>query len=296
VSTDPAGPVGYASYQPTGTPPLSFGDIWDRGVRMWWGTLKTVLPWVVPLAAIGPLFGVLTGANRGREDLQAWFEQLQRQMEQVQRSGNSNATLNFDGFWGAIDQVAGELLVTGLVGFIISAALTAFYADRIVMRHYPARAYVLPTLGRFLPLIAVAMLRTFATAAGLFVFCVGFFVVWTLLAVAPQVCVVERANPFTSLKRSWNLVRRRFLPMLGLLLLSTLLVRIGASIVNAIALAIPQGTGRDVGLFVTGTLSNALGASLLATLLVFAYLDLRVRFENLDLGVVAAQHESEQHA
>jgi hypothetical protein len=158
------------------------------------------------------------------------------------------------------------------------------------MRSLSPKQYLPTAMGRLLPLFAVAILTGLSMMVGILVFCVGLFVAWTLFSVAPQVCVVERAGPLTAMGRSWRLTNRRFWPILGLLLLTVLMNAVASSIFGVIPQLFPSGATRDVARIITSTLGGALGASLSACLMVFAYLDLRVRFENLDLGVVAAQH------
>jgi hypothetical protein len=254
----------------------------DRGFRLWWSTLRIALPWILPLAAISPLIGQLTG---GSSKLQEWTENFQREAER-----NPEALPSFAGLDTVMRGLFIELMAALIVSLLISGALTGFYTDRIVMRSLSPKQYLPTAVGRLLPLFAVALLTGFAMMVGILVLCVGFLIAWTLFSVAPQACVVERAGPIQALRRSWNLTKGRFWPMLGLLALTSIMNAVASSILGLIPQFMPAGVARDVVRIITSTVGGALGASLSACLLVFAYLDLRVRFENLDLGVVAAQH------
>jgi hypothetical protein len=286
VSDMPSYPTdGYSYQQRSGTPPLEVGEVIDRGFRMWRRTLAETLPWVLPIAAIGPVVGYLVG---GQDDLQQWTEQFQREVER-----NPEATPNFDGLGNALQGTLVPTLVTAIIGLVISGALTAFYADRIVMRQTKVAECMVTGFKRLGPLVLVALVSGFISLLGCFVFCVGLFFFATRFSVAPQVCIVERAGVGTSLRRSWSLTERRFWPMLGLILLSYIFAALISLPFSLLAQIAGEGTGRDIAQIVAGTVSGGLGASLTASLLVFAYLDLRVRFENLDLGLVAAQHNPE---
>jgi hypothetical protein len=284
----PSYPTDGVSYQPrNGTPPLEVGEVIDRGFRMWKRTLIEVLPWILPLAAIGPMVGYLVG---GQDDLQKWTEAFQKQVEQ-----NPDATPSFAGLGAAMQGTLVPTLVTAMIGLVISGALTAFYADRIVMRQTKVAECMVTGLKRLGPLVLIALASGFMSLLGCFLFCVGLFFFATRFSVAPQVCMVERAGVGTSLRRSWSLTERRFWPLLGLLLLCYIfaaLISLPFSLLTQLA---GENAGGDAAKIIAGTLSGGLGASLTASLLVFAYLDLRVRFENLDLGVIAAQHSAAQH-
>jgi hypothetical protein len=79
-------------------------------------------------------------------------------------------------------------------------------------------AAIAQAFGRILPLLACAFCQVFAIAGGMILLIVPGFIVMTMLAVAAQVCVIERLGPIASLSRSAALTKGVRWRVFGLLL------------------------------------------------------------------------------
>jgi hypothetical protein len=119
--------------------------------------------------------------------------------------------------------------------------------------------------------------------------------VW--LAVAYSVSVpalmLERIGPVDALRRSFRLVRRRWWPTAGALVVGSLLVAILGAIMQY-AVAIVPSLLSDGNTFVSGfsfavgsTLGTAITTPYTAAVVTLLYFDLRVRKEGLDLQLIA---------
>jgi hypothetical protein len=284
-------PYGQPPYgQPSGgTPPLEFGEIFDRGFRLWWKTIKNVLPWALVMSIPAQIFVALV--NRQENRLQTWLESFQKQTAE-----NPGAPADFSGLNNVLAAQLPALLFATMTGIVIRGVLTAYYTDRILMRETPILSCLKSIVPRLFALLGVIILTSLAGVAGIAMCCIGYFFFLTRLSVAPQACIVERAGAIQSLKRSWHLTERRFWPMLGLIVIIGLISSIVSApfvlIGQAIGTATQSGSGKVFGTMAQvafASLGSGLGGALGACLLVFAYLDLRVRFEHLDLGAIAAQ-------
>ncbi len=274
----------------SGTPPLEFGDVIDRGFRLWWKTLKSVLPWTFAIALPAQIVSIWLA--RTGPDLKKWSETFQQQSQD-----NPGAPPDFSGLNQAILHQLPALVLALITTTVIRGMLTAYYTDRILMRNTPISSCMKSVVPRIGALIGVVILVALSGGVGIFLCCVGYFIFLIRFAVAPQACIVERAGPIQSMKRSWHLTQRRFWPMLGLVIVTGLMSLIISVPFTLLSDSIGKSTIGGTKAIVGGTIQVgltsigvAMSGALGAAILVFVYLDLRVRFENLDLGVIAAQN------
>jgi hypothetical protein len=268
----------------SGTPPLDFGDVIDRGFRLWWRSIKAVLPVALILVLPSQVVSVLTSRRAG--SFQNWMKSFQSQANNL----NPGDTLDLSGLNGAVGGEMPALILMLITATLVQGVLTAYYTDRILMRETPIRDCLRSVLVLAPALIGAVILAGIANFLGLLACVIGVLFTMTRFAVAPQVVVVERADAIAALRRSWALTARRFWPLLGLIVVGGLISTLVSLPFSLISQSI--GTGADgVGVLVQvllGAFGTAMGTALTAAFMVFAYLDLRVRFENLDLGVIAA--------
>lgn len=283
-SPAPSPVTGWTAPPPTGTPPLEFGEVIDRGFRLWWKSIRSVLPFAMILVLPSQIVSVLSSQRAG--SLQQWLQDFQTQTKDLQPGDPLDVS-------GLNQAFAGELpalIVMLITATLVQGVLTAYYTDRILMRNTPVATCMRSVLSLAPVLIGAVLLTGLANSLGLLACCVGIFFTMTRFAVTPQVVVVERAGAVAAMKRSWHLTARRFWPLLGLIIVGALI----STIVSIPFSLVSQSLGDSktavvtVSRVVLGTAGTALGTALTAAFMVFAYLDLRVRFENLDLGVIAA--------
>jgi len=118
------------------------------------------------------------------------------------------------------------------------------------------------------------------------------FLIWSM---ATPVCVVERAGPFRSLRRSRELTkgyRWKILGLLALVIIPGLVVGvIVGAIAGAVAALAPAGGASVAVSQGIGLIWNALWFGFVAVIFAVAYHDLRVAKEGVDIDQIAAVFE-----
>ncbi|MFP3914580.1 MAG: hypothetical protein ACLFWM_06870 [Actinomycetota bacterium] len=151
---------------------------------------------------------------------------------------------------------------------------------------------------RFLPLVVATFLLSVSSGIGL-IFCLipGIFL-FTMWTVTPAALVTERLGPLAALRRSWQLVRGRFWPVLGAVVLAYLLYIVVSQIIGTVtgAVTIFGAMNGDQFSFLPSVLGSALvsivSAPFLAAMVTIIYFDLRVRKEGYDLELMARDLEA----
>jgi hypothetical protein len=115
-----------------------------------------------------------------------------------------------------------------------------------------------------------------------------------VLCLSLPALLFEGGGPFHAFGRSRSLVKGRFWPTLGLLLVGYLLVAIIGAIIQAILVGIAGASGSSVvpsaiATVIGSTLSNAITTPYLAAVLTILYFDMRVRKEGFDLQLMAGE-------
>jgi hypothetical protein len=112
-------------------------------------------------------------------------------------------------------------------------------------------------------------------------------------AVAVPALLLERVGPVAALRRSFRLVRKRWWPTAGVLVVGYLLIGIIGALVQGVVMIVPSllADGNTfvgaLGSVVGGTLGSALTTPYSAAVVTLVYFDLRVRKEGLDLQLIA---------
>jgi hypothetical protein len=188
---------------------------------------------------------------------------------------------------GAMAAVAVLSLAYSLLGAALGRLVAAWYDDTDLT----VGAVLAATL-RATPAVLVAwVLTSVVQVAALYLLLLPALVAFPLFLLVAPVITIEKRGPFAAIRRSAGLVRRRYLAVTAIWLISLVLERVidlalaaGAEFVSDItpgAVAeIVRPAGWAFALFVT--------APTVAGLSVLLYYDLRVRSEGLDLEVEAA--------
>ncbi len=153
---------------------------------------------------------------------------------------------------------------------------------------------------RFFPILGATILIGVASAIGL-VFCLApgiwLFTSWSVTVPA---LVVENKGPIQAMGRSFELVRRRFWPVLGAVALSYLVYFVVSQVIGLITGATTfTGTatpsGGDIWISTIGsTITSVLVLPFMAAVFIVLYFDLRVRAEGYDLQVMASEIHQDQ--
>ena len=159
--------------------------------------------------------------------------------------------------------------------------------------------FFLLVLAPILPGLGVAIAGAAGGSAGLglvgvllvMIGLLGSLTVGFVFSLFPVAIVTERLGPVAGLARSARLVRRRFWPFVGVLLVCGLIYNVVSSII-ALGLTLPgtlvSGTAGFVLTAAGAVISGVLITPILVNALVLLYFDLRVRTEGLDLQLAAA--------
>jgi hypothetical protein len=117
---------------------------------------------------------------------------------------------------------------------------------------------------------------------------------FVMYSVAVPALLLERIGPLKALRRSFRLVRGRWWPTAGALLVGYLLISILGALVTAVIMVVPAVVAENntlagaVGAVVGGTVGSVLTTPYSAAVVTLLYFDLRVRKEGLDLQLIAA--------
>jgi hypothetical protein len=255
--------------------PLSIGEILDAGIKVVVRHWKVLAICVVVL--VGPM-NVIQVLLRASIDPNA-FE-------------TGDATTTTDDFGPALVGLLGSVVLSGLAFLVSFTACFKAVAD--------AWLGASPAVGRSLRLGA----RRLGAVLVAWIVWIVLLVIGLVLLIAPGVylgvilCLTlpallfEGIGPFRALGRSRSLVKGRWWPTLGLLLVGYLLVSIIGAIIQAILIGIAGASGSSVvpaaiATVIGSTISNAITTPYLAAVLTILYFDMRVRKEGFDLQLMA---------
>ena len=143
------------------------------------------------------------------------------------------------------------------------------------------------------PLLASWVLVHLAEGLGLLACGLPALAVMTWFLVTAPVVGAERLGPVKAMRRSARLVARRFWPVLGLVILSSIVMTIFGYAIGLVPTTVSLLVGTDgLGWVLTaasGILTSLITMPVVAATTVLIYLDLRVRTEGLDLELDAIE-------
>jgi hypothetical protein len=143
------------------------------------------------------------------------------------------------------------------------------------------------------PLLASWLLVHLAEGLGLLACGLPALAVMTWFLVTAPVVGAERLGPVKAMRRSARLVARRFWPVLGLVILSSIVMTLFGYAIGLVPTTVSLLVGTDgLGWVLTaasGILTSLITMPVVAATTVLIYLDLRVRTEGLDLELDATE-------
>jgi hypothetical protein len=179
------------------------------------------------------------------------------------------------------------LLVTPFVAGAISRVVAASYLGREIRPSDALRV----ALRRFPALLIAFVLVHLIEGVG-FVLCVlpGIAASAMFTVVAPAIAV-EEIGPVRAMQRSWQLVKPRFWPVLGISLLAGFIARfLGQILATAPSLVgvLFGGTYAWVLIAIAGVLASLITTPIITITATLLYFDARIRNEGFDLQVMAS--------
>jgi len=280
--------------------PLQLGELLDQAIRLYRRNFITFIG-IIAMVYV-PLMILQTASST----------LLSSSLNDLTRSSSPETIFTNYAYWGGmLSTLVIAFLQIIFVQGIATGALTRAVADNylgkttsILDAYRGIGKAWLPLLGAllFVGVVAIVLLLWW-----IIVPCVGWFTGLGMLAfltaaVSPMVApvvVLEGQGVVASVRRAWNLVRRRFWPVLGtvfvLFLFSLIVVNGPAAIINIFLTGMFSSIGNSTTQLVVTTIVQSL-VSLMFTLIYYPlqmtaftllYFDLRVRTEGFDLALLA---------
>ena len=292
---------------PVAIRPLTLGELLDGAFKLLVASWRTIL--VVTAIFVVPL--QLLSAYLQREMLGTGLLEMfsdPTAAEMWLETGGTGADLAT--LLSVVNGVFLVPLVTGAVAAVVATSYLGGEADAgqalaTGLRRWWAliASWLLLLLASMLPLVSAGGAIGLATLAGvptILVVLVGIALVLLALAAslgigslfsaAVPAIVVEQLGPVSGLRRSARLLRPRLLPVVGIIVVSSLVI----SLLSMALGGIPQVVGLLLGdtygwvlVAVGGVLASLVTTPLLAIVVTLLYFDGRVRHEALDLRLAA---------
>lgn len=183
---------------------------------------------------------------------------------------------------------------------LIVLAFTTAACVKAVSDAYLGQPAVIKTSLRFairrvLPLVAMDILLFLGLVASFVALIVPGVWLYVSWSVASPVLLIDRVGPARALRRSFRLVRGRWWPTAGVLLVSLVMGGVIAGAFEALLAALALSSSHPSVLLATSVVSLAAAVSTIITkpfqaaVVTVLYYDLRVRREGFDLELLAEQ-------
>jgi hypothetical protein len=194
---------------------------------------------------------------------------------------------------------AGASIVVGLLGLIVSALVTAAcvkaVSDAYLDRTPGIGSSLRFALRRLLAVLGCQIVRVLGLIVAFVLLIIPGIWLYGMWSVAVPALLVEGKGPVASLGRSGRLVKGRWWPVAGVLIVTTIMVAVIGGAVSALLLglaSLPSRPSLGLAVLVTtlsGVVSGVITQPFTATVTTILYYDLRVRKEAYDLQVLADQ-------
>ena len=265
--------------------PLGVGEILDVGINICLrhaGTLlRLTLGIAVPVGILSTLINVSAVADDEQDDGQIGTGG-------IDATGQTSLP---DDSWTELAGLGASTLVTLLAAVFATTACFRALSEAYLGRSPDWRQSYRFAAPRFLPVLWVTMLTVIGAMLGLVLLVVGAIAFYVFWSVAVPVVLAEDVRGTRALRRSWSLVRGRWWPAFGVLVIGSILGGIVSVGLLAVTDLVVPGESDSVGRIVADGLAQVLGSAiatpLTAAFTVVLYFDLRVRKEGFDLELLA---------
>jgi uncharacterized membrane protein YeaQ/YmgE (transglycosylase-associated protein family) len=252
--------------------PLGFGEIIDVALSLYarrWRSLSAAVLAVVAPVQVVTVLGTLAIAP---EQFDLSGDEL---ISPVLRNEDASAVFALLGL---------RLLELASFALAAGACLTAVVAHR-AGDGLSGRSALAGASAKLGPLVGLALVTALGVAAGLLLLFVPGVWIATVWSLAMPVLIVEGADISVALRRSTELVRGRFWPILGLLALAGAALLVLALLLGGLAGALAAGIAVDsevagaVAALVAGIAGAVVSIPVMTAILGVVYVDQRVRKE-----------------
>jgi hypothetical protein len=194
---------------------------------------------------------------------------------------------------------AGASVVVSLLSLVVAALVTAASVKAVsdaYLDHSPTIGTSLRYALRRLPaVLGCELLRVLGLIVTFILIIIPGIWLYGRWSVALPALLVERTGPVSALRRSSRLVKGRWWPSAGVLIVATVMVSIVGGALSALLIGVaslPSQPSLGLAVLVTtlsGVVTGVLTQPFTATVTTILYYDLRVRREAYDLQVLADQ-------
>lgn len=270
--------------------PLSVGEIVDAAIKLVMANARVLFTIsAVVLIPLGLAQGLITAF--GLPDQLQFFESLTIDPTVTQEEAEEVLSNAFQ----LLALGVGLLIITGLGTVLVQGATAKTLADVYQGAEPTWQDSIRFGFRRFFPILGATILVYTAASIGLLFYLAPGIWLFTSWSVTIPALVVENKGPVQAMGRSFELVRRRFWPVLGAVALTYLVYFAFGQIISLITSAITftggtTTTSADLWVSAVGsTIRSVLVLPFLAAVLIVLYFDLRVRAEGYDLQVMAGE-------
>ena len=282
VPPRPLPKAGSARTGPLPLHPMTVGDVLDGSFKLFKANARTLI--LVTAAAVIPLQLLTSFALRDQFDVGLF---------NVFRDPTVAEAF-------AEEQDSMAQVITSLVAFAVSALVTPFIAGavaRVVAASYLgsdiSAGVALRAATRRFPALLGSFLLVHLLEIPAYMLCIlpGVALMAMFVLVAPAVAV-EELGAIDAMRRSWNLVRPRFWPVLGIALLAGFIANALGQILGTLPGLIAVffgGTFAWLGVAASGVLSQLVSLPIVTITATLLYFDARIRHEGFDLQIMASE-------
>lgn len=266
-----------------GLRPLRVGEILDAAIKLYLRNARVLMSAaatvVIPLQALTAI--VLISAYSSGSDISVGFSNVGTTATPSQAAARLGAS--------AILELFSVLGTT----FTLAASVKAI-SDSYLGAQADYRTSIAFGLRRLLPLLAMLILYYVGLIAGLILLIIPGIWLYASWSVATPSLLIEHANPFRALGRSRRLVRGRWWPTAGVLLVAFVMVAVLGGVIEGLLTALALTSHPSI-VFASVIVALASAAATIvlnpftAAVITVLYYDLRVRHEGLDVHLLAEQ-------
>jgi hypothetical protein len=264
--------------------PLRVGEILDAGIKVYLRNARTLMGLtaivVVPFQALSALV-LLSAVSHASEVPHGSFSSF----------GSTQTTSDHATSLGAnaIVEVT-SLIMTVLVTAACVKAVSDIYLDQPAGIGSSLR-FALRRVGSLVWLEILTIVGLVFAFVALIIPGIWLYGAWS---VAVPALLIDDLRGGRALARSFRLVRKRWWPVAGVLLVANLMVTVIAGAIEGVLVGISVGTGSSLALTVVvvsvaTAIASVLTRPLLAAVTTVLYYDLRVRHEGYDVALLAEQ-------
>lgn len=261
--------------------PLRVGEILDAGIKLYSRNARTLMGLtaavVVPFQVLSGVI-LLSTVSNGNEIPHGTFASVGTRSSAHSTSVGANAVLTLTG-----------ALVTVLTTAACVKAVSDAYLDRPTGIEISLRF----ALRRLLPLLWLTVMTAVLLVLAFLALVIPGIWLYAAWSVATPVLLIDGCGAWAALRRSFRLVRHRWWPTAGVLIVSELMVTIVGAAIQGLLVGVFL-TGSAVGVVVVlvslaAAVSAILTRPFVAAVRTVLYYDLRVRNEGYDVELLAEQ-------